>query len=84
DSKTDNSRVSLSRWIGFWYKKSLRYEPAPLRREKKIARLKFKYNPTGAIPKTSQWLRDEEGVFSKHGVKPAKKEETYLAAFLSY
>ncbi|MCD7458625.1 hypothetical protein HAX54_038749 [Datura stramonium] len=83
ESKTDNSRVSLSRWIGFWYKKALRYEPALPRREKKTARLKFTHNPTGAIPETSQWSRDEEGVFSKLGVRPAKKEETYLAEFLS-
>ncbi|MCD9639493.1 hypothetical protein HAX54_024064 [Datura stramonium] len=83
ESKTDSSRVSLSRWIGFWYKKYLRYEPAPPRREKKTARLKFMHNPIGAIPETSQWSRGEEGVFSKFGVKPAKKEETYLAAFFS-
>ncbi|MCE2055460.1 hypothetical protein HAX54_042682 [Datura stramonium] len=25
ESKTDSSRVSLSRWIGFWYKKALSY-----------------------------------------------------------
>ncbi|MCD7447100.1 hypothetical protein HAX54_023129, partial [Datura stramonium] len=84
DSKTDSSRVSLSRWIGFWYKKALRYKPAPPRREKKTAHLKFMHNPTGAIPEISQWSRDEEGVFSKLGVRPAKKEETYLATFLSY
>ncbi|MCE5166021.1 hypothetical protein HAX54_014087, partial [Datura stramonium] len=83
ESKTDSSRVSLSRWIGFWYKKALRYEPAPPRREKKTASLKFMHNPTGAIPETFQWSRDEEGVFSKLGVRLAKKEETYLAAFLS-
>ncbi|MCD9643786.1 hypothetical protein HAX54_031485 [Datura stramonium] len=84
ESKTDSSRVSLNRWIEFWYKKSLRYEPAPPRREKKAACLKFTHNPIGAIPETSQWSRDEEGVFSKLEVKPAKKEETYLATFLSY
>ncbi|MCE3216775.1 hypothetical protein HAX54_007998 [Datura stramonium] len=83
ERKTDSSKVSLSRWIGFWYKKALRYEPAPPRREKKNVRLKFTHNPTGAIPETSQWSRDEERVFSKFGVRPAKKEETYLASFLS-
>ncbi|MCD7458860.1 hypothetical protein HAX54_039405, partial [Datura stramonium] len=83
ESKTDSSRVSLRRWIGFWYKKSLRYEPTLPRREKKTARLKFTHNPTGAIPETSQWSRDEEGVFSKLGVNPVNKEVTYLVAFLS-
>ncbi|MCD9641101.1 hypothetical protein HAX54_026974, partial [Datura stramonium] len=82
ESKTDSSRVSLSKWIGFWYKKALRYEPALPRREKKTAHLKSMHNPTRAIPETSQWSRDEEGVFSKLGVKPAKKEETYLEALL--
>ncbi|MCE3051183.1 hypothetical protein HAX54_049051, partial [Datura stramonium] len=47
ESKTGNSRVSLSRWIGIWYKKALRYELAPPRREKKTAHLKFMHNPTG-------------------------------------
>ncbi|MCD9560405.1 hypothetical protein HAX54_019080 [Datura stramonium] len=78
ESKTDSSRVSLSKWIGFWYKKVLKYEPAPPRREKKTARLKSMHNPIGAIPE------DEEGVFYKLGMRPVKKEETNPATFLSY
>ncbi|MCD7456953.1 hypothetical protein HAX54_033689 [Datura stramonium] len=39
------------------------------------------HNPIEAITETSQWARDEEGVFSKLRVRPAKKEETYLAIF---
>ncbi|MCD7451342.1 hypothetical protein HAX54_011126 [Datura stramonium] len=60
EDKTDSSRVSLSRWIGFWVKKGLRYEPAPPRRENKTTRLKSSHNSTGAIPEISQCSRDEE------------------------
>ncbi|MCE3051346.1 hypothetical protein HAX54_049544, partial [Datura stramonium] len=63
ESKTDNSRVFLSRWIGFWYKKSLRYEPAPPRREKKTAPLKFMHNPTGAIPEHLNGQEARKGYF---------------------
>ncbi|XP_060195511.1 uncharacterized protein LOC132624806 [Lycium barbarum] len=83
EGRSDNPRVSLSKWIQFWYKRALKYQPAPPRREKKSARFKSTHNLTGAIPKASQWSREEEAVFHKLGVKPAKRDETYLAAFLS-
>ncbi|MCD7455463.1 hypothetical protein HAX54_028235 [Datura stramonium] len=70
ESQSDNSIVSLRKWIGFWYKKPLKYENAPLRREKKTAHLKSTHNPSGIIPETSKWSRDEEGVFHKLGMRP--------------
>ncbi|KAK4357815.1 hypothetical protein RND71_023425 [Anisodus tanguticus] len=49
EGETHIPRVPLSKWIKFWCKRSLRYEPTPARKEKKSARLKSTYNPTGAI-----------------------------------
>ncbi|MCD9644355.1 hypothetical protein HAX54_032542 [Datura stramonium] len=67
ESQSDDSRVSLSKWIGFWHKKPLKYESALPRREKKIASLKSTHNPFGIILETSQWSRDKKGVFHKLG-----------------
>ncbi|MCD9640172.1 hypothetical protein HAX54_025316 [Datura stramonium] len=53
-----------------------------MRREKKTACLKSTHNPTRAILEISQWSRDEECVFCQLGVRPVKKDETYLVVFL--
>ncbi|XP_070005580.1 uncharacterized protein [Nicotiana sylvestris] len=76
-------KVFFSKWTSFWYKKTLIYRPAPLRKEKKFARLKSTHNPNGVIPETTRWSSDQETIFSKLRVRSNKKDETYVAAFLS-
>ncbi|XP_019239821.1 PREDICTED: uncharacterized protein LOC109219803 [Nicotiana attenuata] len=51
--------------------------------EKKSARLKSTHNPNGVIPETTRWSSDQEATFSKLRVRSDKKDETYIAAFLS-
>jgi len=76
-------KVSFSKWTSFWYKKTLINRPAPLRKEKKSARLKSIHNPNGVIPETTRWSSDQETIFSKLRVRSNKKDETYVVAFLS-
>ncbi|KAF3633096.1 hypothetical protein FXO38_11436 [Capsicum annuum] len=63
EGETSNPRVPLSKWIKFWCKRILRYDSAPLRKEKKSARLKLTHNPTGTIPKAAKWLSLDDGTF---------------------
>ncbi|MCD9644389.1 hypothetical protein HAX54_032587 [Datura stramonium] len=83
EGNNNNSNVLLRMWIVFWCKKSTKYEQPPLRKEKKSSHLKSLYNPTGLIDKDVSWLTVEEALFHKLGVKSYRKDETYLAAFLS-
>jgi len=78
-----NQEVSFSKWISFWCKKPQRYEAAPPREEKKSARPESTHNPSGVLPDTTGWSRVEERMFSGLGVKVDKRDETYLATFLS-
>ncbi|KAG5589645.1 hypothetical protein H5410_040159 [Solanum commersonii] len=50
EKNNGNMRVSFNEWIQFWCKKDLKYELAPLRKEKKSRRLSSTHNPTGEIP----------------------------------
>jgi len=78
-----NQEVSFSKWIRFWCKKLQRYETAPPREEKKSARPELTHNPSGVLPDTTGWSRVEERMFSGLRVKVDKRDETYLATFLS-
>ncbi|KAG5580736.1 hypothetical protein H5410_051363 [Solanum commersonii] len=75
--------LSFSRWISFWCKEPQMYESAPPREEKKFARPKSTHNPSGDLLDIARWLHVEERMFSVLGVRVDKKDETYLAAFLS-
>ncbi|XP_075092440.1 uncharacterized protein LOC142172671 [Nicotiana tabacum] len=76
-------KVSFIKWTIFWCKKTLIYRHAPLRKEKKSARLKLTHNHNGVIPETTRWSSDQETIFSKLRVRSDKKDETYVVAFLS-
>ncbi|KAH0650315.1 hypothetical protein KY284_030227 [Solanum tuberosum] len=78
-----NQEVSLSKWISFWCKKPQRYEAAASMKEKKSARPESTHNPSGGLPDITRWSRVEERMFSGLGVRDNKRDETYLAAFLS-
>ncbi|PHU30487.1 hypothetical protein BC332_02580 [Capsicum chinense] len=79
----DNPSIPISKWIQFWGKEAFKYEPLPLRRENKSIRLKSSHNPTGKLDKVVNWSSKEEGLFHKLGFKSDKKDDTYLASFLS-
>ncbi|KAH0644634.1 hypothetical protein KY284_032518 [Solanum tuberosum] len=69
--------------LGRSQEKPQRYEVAPPREEKKSARPESTHNPSGGLPDTTGWSCVEERMFSGLGVKVDKRNETYLAAFLS-
>ncbi|KAH0652949.1 hypothetical protein KY289_030627 [Solanum tuberosum] len=78
-----NQEVSLSKWTSFWCKKPQRYEVVAAMKETKHARPESTHNPSGGLPDTTRWSHVEERMFSGHGVRDDKRDETYLAAFLS-
>ncbi|KAK4357974.1 hypothetical protein RND71_023584 [Anisodus tanguticus] len=82
EGKSDNSRVSLSKWIIFWYNRALRYGPAPPQRERKSACFKSTHNPTRVIPDVSQWSKEEEGKLSEIDVDRASSLEEEVQVIL--
>uniref|UniRef100_M1D9Y3 Aminotransferase-like plant mobile domain-containing protein n=1 Tax=Solanum tuberosum TaxID=4113 RepID=M1D9Y3_SOLTU len=79
----ENQEVSLNKWTSFWCKKPQRYEAVAAMKETKHARPESTHNPSGGLPDTTRWSHVEERMFSGHGVRDDKRDETYLAAFLS-
>lgn len=71
--------ISLSKWIQYW---ALRYQHASPRKEKKIAHLKSTYNPW-SYNWGNQMVKYKKTFLSKLEVKTKKREDTYLADFLS-
>ncbi|XP_075076357.1 uncharacterized protein LOC142163009 [Nicotiana tabacum] len=80
---SNDPKVSAKKWVEFWCRKTMKYTHPPLRKEKKSAYLKSTHNPTGVIEEAVNWSTVEEALFHKLGVMDDKKDETYLAAFLS-
>ncbi|KAK6119301.1 hypothetical protein DH2020_046957 [Rehmannia glutinosa] len=85
------SQVSIDDWINFWFKKATKYDPPPMRKERKAPPRKEKqikhtestHNPLGDIGVHGEWSPAEKALFSKLGVKESSMEETYLAAYLA-
>ncbi|OIT27175.1 hypothetical protein A4A49_31917 [Nicotiana attenuata] len=75
EGESHDPKVLFTKWIEFWFKRDLRYKPAPARREKKSTRLKSTHNPTGAIPEVVAWSSADEMMFANLGVKPYSNKQ---------
>jgi hypothetical protein len=79
--------VTSTEWIGFWFRESVRYpKPPNIRSLKRMVRGKLSHNPRGIITTHRNQCRteDEEAPFRILKVSKKAKEETWLAALLSY
>ncbi|KAK6145923.1 hypothetical protein DH2020_019792 [Rehmannia glutinosa] len=67
------SQVSIDDWINFWFKKATKYDPPPMRKERKAPPRKEKqtehpestHNPLGDIGVHGEWSPAEKALFSK-------------------
>ncbi|KAL0291517.1 UNVERIFIED_CONTAM: hypothetical protein Sradi_7023500 [Sesamum radiatum] len=77
------SHVSIDKWVKFWTKKTTKYHPSPLHKEKKTVRPKSTHNPLGDIAIHERWSTAEDALFAKLCIERSLKEEVYLAAYLA-
>ncbi|KAA0050333.1 hypothetical protein E6C27_scaffold88G00590 [Cucumis melo var. makuwa] len=83
-SSKNDSQVTIGSWISFWYLGSRSYDKPTTRKQKKASRSKSTQNPDGSKIQAHEWSSRESMLFAELGVRDDLKDETYLAAFLSY
>ncbi|KAG5553873.1 hypothetical protein RHGRI_011665 [Rhododendron griersonianum] len=82
---SETSNVTIHDWVKFWFKEESRYKQPPARVQKKrLSEPRTSNNPTGFIDGQKLRSEDTEKVFDDLGVEKDVKEETNLAALLSY
>ncbi|TYK02510.1 putative mitochondrial protein [Cucumis melo var. makuwa] len=82
-SSKNDSQVTISSWISFWYLGSRSYDKSTTRKQKKASRFKSTQNPDGSKIQAREWSSRENMLFAELGIRNDLKDETYLAAFLS-
>ena len=82
-SSKNNSQVTISSWISFWYLGSRSYDKPTTWKQKKVSRSKSTKNPDGSKIQAHDWSSKENMLFAELGIRNDLKDETYLVAFLS-
>uniref|UniRef100_A0A9I9E238 Aminotransferase-like plant mobile domain-containing protein n=1 Tax=Cucumis melo TaxID=3656 RepID=A0A9I9E238_CUCME len=82
-SSKNDSQVTISSWISFWYLGFKSYDKPTTRKQKKVSRSKSTQNPDGLKIQARDWASRENLLFTELGIKNDLKDETYLAVFLS-
>uniref|UniRef100_A0A9I9DY42 Uncharacterized protein n=1 Tax=Cucumis melo TaxID=3656 RepID=A0A9I9DY42_CUCME len=82
-SSKNDSQVTISSWISFWYLGSRSYDKPTTRKQKKASRSKSSQNPYGSKIQTCEWSFRENMLFAELGIRDDLKDGTYLVALLS-
>ncbi|KAA0060431.1 hypothetical protein E5676_scaffold119G00140 [Cucumis melo var. makuwa] len=82
-SSKNDSRVTISSWILFWYLGSRSYDKPTTQKQNKVSRSKSTQNPDGLKIQAHDWSSRENLLFVELGIRNDLKDETYLVAFLS-
>ena len=82
-SSKNDSQVTISSWISFWYLGSRSYDKSVVRKQKKASCSRFTQNPDGLKVQSREWSSRENMLFIELGIRDDMKDATYLAAFLS-
>ncbi|KAA0047860.1 hypothetical protein E6C27_scaffold133G001260 [Cucumis melo var. makuwa] len=82
-SSKNDSQVTISYWISFWYLDSINYNKPTTHKQKKSSRSKSTQKLNGSKIQTCEWSSRENMLFAELVIKNNLKDETYLVVFLS-
>ncbi|KAA0052876.1 hypothetical protein E5676_scaffold186G001540 [Cucumis melo var. makuwa] len=81
-SSKNDSQVTISSYISFWYLGSRSYDKPTTRKQKKLPHSKSSQNPDGSKIQTREWSSRKNMLFAEFGIRDDLKDEMYLAAIL--
>lgn len=61
-AQSDNSHISISSWIPFWFKGDQKYEKPPRQKPKKTSRPNSTYNPDDTNIIYCDWSKEEDNL----------------------
>ncbi|KAA0059873.1 putative mitochondrial protein [Cucumis melo var. makuwa] len=79
----NDSQVTISNWVSFWYLGSRSYDKLTMQKQKKASHSKSTQNLDGSKIQAREWSSRESMLFAELGIRDDLKDETHLATFLS-